>query len=106
DDGILETRLLKSDLPIVDTLYHMWHPLPGHSRIDVKHDGLLRFYGFSAQIGCQFLLLVYQSPPLDEGYLFRGIQAIGIIGCAKREITHTAVSPSDFHRRLGQQEPG
>src|SRR4051812_1860280 len=50
NDGIFETSLFKSALPVVYTLNKEWYPFFGSSRIYVEYDRFCGFYKFPAFI--------------------------------------------------------
>src|SRR4051812_30409687 len=69
-DRVFETRLLKGNLPVVDTLDDIWHPHLRRSGVDIIDDRFHRFDGVTQYIPHNIFRLRFKTPAFDVAHGF------------------------------------
>ena len=103
-DGILESRLLKCRIPVVDAGNEVRHPFLWRGRIDVIDYLLDRLHEFATAISLDILRL--QSPSGDDLTALHLLLIVTEVGEFLCEIAYTRVVGTECHRLFRQKDEG
>ena len=104
NDGILETSLLESLVPVFYTRLDGFSPLLREGRIDIEHDRFLWLYQFAGKVLVHILGLGLQAPSVDVGLALHLVLGRTVYVLVVIEETHSVVLVSHRHRILGQDK--
>ena len=104
DDGVFESGLFESRLPVVHPGDQVGHPLFRGGGVDVEDDRLGGFDQFAAFISLHVFGFRFQPPTGDHPDVFNPLRILVVVDIVVGEEPDARVEITRLHRRFGQQD--
>ena len=103
-NGILKSGMLKSYLPVFNSLFDILPPPIRRRVFYIKYNGLMGLYQFTAQICFPVLRLWFKTPAGNELFFIHPLLTITEVSQRISKIPHARIIQTSGHRHFGKQQ--